>query len=589
MDTPVPTEVRPRMFRLAMDIGLAAGLLLAVMAVLIVDLSGFGQIHTVDLVFILDQRPAMRGVVKAMLANCVEKAEGLQASGLDCRFAVVPFGAKQNRISPVPLTSDVADFKRKLLDAPVAGAPDAVATSAEALGQAMALDFRKDAQVLFFLISKVPSQDTSEITNVAKELDQRGIMAIVQADAGEQDRCRPLYQNGRFYSMEGDDLTGSRVAGQARSKSANLLARLAPDSKADGSAQLMGAKGLFSLRTAPNREQLILSLGGTKESEMAVQAGLSWLARHQADDGHWSDDVKCEHGGQKCQLIKYGAANAETGLAILAFQAGGNYHFNNQTYSGNVTRGLDWLVMQQQRDGCLFGTNSTWYEHGIATFALAEACAVALANNAPPDARYLDAARRAIKFIEDHQYKQGGWQYLLDSQGLGDTSVTGWQALALKSAQEAGIEVAPATMEGVRKFFEACGDPQTGRTAYQGRGSHVTDLTTAVGLIVQEFILEQPKSPLALKAVGQLQQRAGEGIGQSGDFYTLYNGTLAMRLAGGKPWEAWNGNVRDAIVKRQETQGCARGSWNHHYHRTLDTAWAVLTLEVYYRYSAEQE
>ena len=226
------------------------------------------------------------------------------------------------------------------------------------------------------------------------------------------------------------------------------------------------------------------------------------------------------------------------------------------------------------------------YEHGIATFALAEACAVALANEKTPDERYLHAARRAVKFIELHQYGAGGWQYALDSQGAGDASVSGWQLLALKSAMEAKIDVSADTIERVSKFYENCGIPETGQTRYQPHGGS-TDLTTAVGLTVQEFIVKKPNSPQAVKAVEYLRRRATQGIGQSGDFYTLYNGTLAMFLARGDAWNEWNHEVRDAIVKRQAKTGCARGSWNHSYNRTLDTAWAVLTLEVYYRY-AEQ-
>jgi hypothetical protein len=199
--------------------------------------------------------------------------------------------------------------------------------------------------------------------------------------------------------------------------------------------------------------------------------------------------------------------------------------------------------------------------------------------------------------MESHQYKQGGWQYALDSPGGGDTSVTGWQILAIKSAREARIDVSANTMQRVERFFENCGDPKSGLTGYMGRGGG-TDLGTAVGLIVQEFILKKANSPLARNAIRHLERRAAGGIGRSGDFYTLYNATLAMFLAGGDAWERWNGQVRDAVIGRQVTTGCARGSWGANgandvgwgpYSRTLDTAWAVLTLEVYYRYSGQQE
>lgn len=563
---------------LMVDAGLAVGLLLAILVVLIFDRS---VPVIVDLVFILDQRTSMRDLIPGMKANCLEKAEALKAGGMDCRFAVIPFGAKRNRIPTVPLTDDVAKFKAEMTTPATADDPEPSATVSEALERALALKFRPEAQVLFFLISKEPCESSGEIDAPARQMSERGITAIVQADKAMQDRCQPLYQNGRFFSMDGADLTASK--GRSNSRAASLLAQLAPEKQ--GGSQLVKVKGLYGLRTDPNRQKIIASLGGTIESENAVQMGLEWLARHQADDGHWSDEAKCEHD-RRCGSVKYGAPIAETGLAILAFQAGGNYYFNDQEYSENVTRGLDWLVKQQQQDGRLFGTH-TWYEHGIATFALAEACGVSRANHTQPNPRYLDAAQRAIKFMENHQYQRGGWQYSLDSQGIGDTSVTGWQVLALKSAMEAEIDVSQDTMNRVRAFFETVGDPETGRTGYQHRRSSETDLTTAVGLVVQEFILNQPKSQLAVKAVEVLKDRAKGGIGQHGDFYSLYNGTLAMFLAGGDAWDQWNHEVRDAVVSRQEKSGCARGSWNHRYNRTLDTAWAVLTLEVYYRYSTE--
>lgn len=570
------------------DIGLPVGLILALLVVLAFDRN---VPVTVDLVFILDQRTEMRDLIPGMKVNCLKKAEALKAGGANCRFAVIPFGAKRSRIPMVPLTEDVEKFKQSLRARSSDDAPEPAETGAKALEQALGLNFRKDAQVLFFLISKSPCQNAGEMDAVAQQMKERGITSLVQADASEQDRCKPLYQNGRFFSMEGEDLTGT--AGRSNSRAANLLAKLAQEKQGD--SQMVKADSLYGMRTDPNRQKIIVSLGGTRESEMAVQAGLDWLARHQGDDGSWSDAGKCEHDNTPCQWLKYGAPIAETGLAVLAFQAGGNYYFNDQEYSDNVKRGLDWLVEQQQPDGRLFGHSShqTWYQHGIATFALAEACAVALANRQTPDSRYLEAAKRAVNFMEERQYKNGGWQYN-ERQGHGDTSVTGWQILALKSAQEAEIAVKPETMDLVCKFFKSCGSPATGRTGYTGPGGG-TDLTTAVGLIVQEFILKEPDSELAVNGVKYLRQRAGAGIGKSGDFYTLYNSTLAMFLARGDAWEEWNSHVRDAVVKRQETTGCARGSWGNTshsgvaepYHRTLNTAWAVLTLEVYYRYATE--
>jgi hypothetical protein len=581
--------------RWAVDFGVLAGLAVALAAVLGIDRAISDVTPPLDLVFVLDQGRAMTRFVDSMKTNCCEKAEKLHADGVDCRFAVVPFGRGRNLIPAVPLTSDLAAFKQRLVATPDANAPPPAASSIEALESLLRMDFRPEAAVFFFLITKTECERRGELASLADPLTARGIHAIIQADIAEQETYRPFYQSGgRFFTLEGQDVTGPNEAahdrGQADSRAASLLATLAGGTGDRSLSAAMGAKGLYSLRTDQQRNLWIRDLGGSLESEQAVSEGLAWLARHQAEDGHWSDEGRCEKESP-CPAIQYGgsgAAVAETGLAVLAFQAGGHYYFNEQKYSPHVRRGLDWLVQQQKEDGCLFGPVQSWYEHGMATFALAECCAVAAAEGKARDPRYLSAAQRAAAFIERHQYARGGWQYALDSPGCGDTSVTGWQVLALKSALEADISVAPETIQRVQQFYEACGDPSTGRTGYQSRGGG-TDLTTAVGLIVQEFILKQPNSPLAQKAIEYLGQRAEQGIGRSGDFYSLYNATLAMFLAGGDPWQQWNSHVRDAIVQRQEKNGCVRGSWNDRYQRTLGTAWAVLTLEVYYRYAAGHE
>ena len=578
-----------------LDAALPAGLLLALFVAWGIDrlVSKKTAVQApVDLVFVLDQGRGMMWLVDSVKTNCLEKAAALQAGGADCRFATIPFGRGMNLLPEIPLTGDLAVFKQQLMDTPAAGAAAGpvppVESSAEALRRALNLDFRPGATVFFFLITNTPCQQGDELARIAEQMDQRRIRAIVQADAAEQTLYRPLYQGGgRFFTIEGQDVTEPEVAArggeQPDAGTASLLTPITPGAGGQNSTAALGAKGLYSLRTVQQRDRWIAMLGGSSASELAVREGLAWLARHQADDGHWSDEGKCEQE-QRCAAIKYGATVAETGLAVLAFQAGGNYNFNGQQYSDHVTRGLDYLVEQQKPDGRLFGPVQTWYEHGIATFALAEACAVAIAEERTPNARYLSAAQKAVAFMESHQYRQGGWQYALDSGGCGDTSVTGWQVLALKSALEAQISVAPETMQQVQQFYEQRGDPNTGLTGYSSRGGG-TDLTTAVGLIVQEFILKQPDSPLAQKAIEHLGRRADAGIGRTGDFYTLYNATLSMFLAGGDPWQRWNSQVRDAVVQRQVKAGCERGSWTDNYKRTLGTAWAVLTLEVYYRYA----
>src|SRR5690606_21041897 len=124
---------------------------------------------------------------------------------------------------------------------------------------------------------------------------------------------------------------------------------------------------------------------------------------------------------------------AATALALLPFLGAGQTHKSGQ-YRDTVGKGLRWLVMMQTNDGDLRGMGSgRMYAHGIASIALCEA--YALTN----DSSLRGPAQRAIDFIAAAQHKKGGWRY--DPGQEGDTSVVGWQLMALRSAELAGLEV----------------------------------------------------------------------------------------------------------------------------------------------------
>ena len=421
--------------------------------------------------------------------------------------------------------------------------------------------------------------------------------------------------------------TGGKSAAGSSAQDAGTEKSAAPEEdNRDDAPDVQVLTGLYSMRTEVHREKWIGELGGTDKSETAVSGGLEWLARHQAEDGHWGPDClgsgpgsrcepqsKCDGPGQRYEM-------AQSGLALLAFQAGGHYYFNKKQYSGHVRRGLDWLVEHQGDDGELVrppvpagrpprktarasqGFHQYYmYEHGMATLALVESCAVARAAQQDPDPRYLAAAQKALYFIEQQQHNDGGWRYTPNKSQPSDASVSGWQVLALKTAKEAKIGISPACLAQVEKFFKHCEIGRSGRTGYQG--SHqMTEATTGVGMLVHQFLLDQPDSPLVTQAAPYLAQYAEQMWGAernrgypATDYYLWYNCTLAMFRAGGEPWKRWNDVVRDTVLKLQVHEGCTRGSWPVQSDRwagqggrVYSTALAVLTLEVYYRYRSDR-
>jgi hypothetical protein len=596
----------------------------------------------VDVVFLLDQGPQMRDGIDDLKAHCGQLAEALQAGGLDCRLAVVPFGSPEGeqRIPAIPLTGDLAAFLQRLQAPPPAGAARPAASNVEALEEALRMEFLPGVEVLFFLITNTPLEQRVKLAAVAAEMKARGIKTIVQADPIEQEAYAPLWQNGgRFRSIAGDDAqaaeTSAAAAGTMGIAAESILGtRWSFDPKKGNLADIVSGKGLYGLRTAAHREQFIGRLGGTRESEMAVAEGLAWLARHQAEDGHWGPDclqgatARCERGDQ-CSGPGGPYRMALSGLALLAFQAGGHYYFNDHKYSEVVRRGLDWLVRHQGPDGELcegalgagevpgpvrpqgrtkaarqpgparanLPTNRTYhtyfmYEHGMATFALAEACATARASEQEPENKYFTGLKNAVRFLGVQQHADGGWRYTTNKSEPCDSSVTGWQVLALKSAREADIAVSSKTLGALEGFFKRLQDPAQGTTGYTNRGSGSAAMM-GVGILVHSFLLKTPDSELVRNAARTL---AGQvEVHRSADFYALYNCTLAMHQAGGAAWEKWNESIRDAVINRQLRDRCARGSWEPATGwdtaggRIYTTALGVLTLEVYYRFSKDSK
>ena len=72
--------------------------------------------------------------------------------------------------------------------------------------------------------------------------------------------------------------------------------------------------------------------------------------------------------------------------------------------------------------------------------------------------------------------------------------------------------------------------------------------------------------------------------------YYNYYATQVMKQNGGELWKTWNVDMRDYLVKKQEREGPAAGSWmfDEKYSiaagRLYATSLACMTLEVYYRF-----
>jgi len=344
----------------------------------------------------------------------------------------------------------------------------------------------------------------------------------------------------------------------------------------------------YRLRTAPDRASQAQRQGATPESEAAVRGGLAWLAAAQEPDGRWNAS---RHGagretsidGQNRQGAGIRADTGITGLALLAFLAAGHTHQQGE-YQDNVRRGLEFLMVSQRANGSLSGDAdffAAMYCHAMATFALSEDYGMT------GDARLHWPVRRAINYIVASQDPRGGgWRYSPSSPG--DTSQLGWQLMALRSAELAGIPIAASTREGALRFLASVSHGRNGGLASYRPAERDTRPMTAEALVCRQLLGMPPESPTAAEAADfLLGERPGEG---RFNLYYWYYSTLALYQVSGEHFARWNEALQKDLVARQCDSGTLEGSWDPdevwgaHGGRVYSTALATLCLEVYYRY-----
>ena len=338
---------------------------------------------------------------------------------------------------------------------------------------------------------------------------------------------------------------------------------------------------------APDPATRAPRIGGTKHQERPVTGALVWLARHQMPDGRWNFQKYTDRCTDKT-CTGPGAVQADAGataLALLPFLAAGLTHKTKGPYRGNIANGLNWLIRNQEPNGNLAkGCIQPMYSHGLATIALCEAYGMSGDRNVGM------AAQGAVNYIINAQNKNdGGWRY--NPGDPGDTSVLGWQLMALKSAQMAGLGVGGSTFGAAGKWLDAVASgPNGSRYSYQP-GQAATVTMTAVGLLARQHLGVKRTDPMMIDGARYLMGHLPDSA--QPNLYYWFPATMAMHNVNGTDWDTWWRQVRRVLVGSQERDpdSCANGSWapqkdlwGRQGGRLMTTCLATLILEVYYRY-----
>jgi len=344
----------------------------------------------------------------------------------------------------------------------------------------------------------------------------------------------------------------------------------------------------YKLRRASDRPRLAQQQGASSESERAVKLALKWLAANQEPDGRWNATrhgagLETKTAGRDRQGAGARADTAMTGLALLTFLASGHTHQDGD-YEATVRRGLEYLIRLQRSDGGLGGSAASFeynYCHAMATLALSEA--YGMTGDAALDA----PVRRAVGYtLANQNPSTGGWRY--SPWDAGDTSMLGWQWMALKSAELAGIPIPEKTRDGVLRFLSTVSSGTHGGFAAYRQGESATRPMTAEALLVRQLLGMGNDTPTAREAAKYiLEQVPGQG---EDNVYYWYYGTLAMYQLQGPYWDQWNQALQRKLLSTQRSDGPAAGSWDPdriwggYGGRVYSTTLSALSLEVYYRY-----
>lgn len=354
------------------------------------------------------------------------------------------------------------------------------------------------------------------------------------------------------------------------------------------------AGGRLGDRSGAGRSAAVASGATTAASEAAVDDALRWLAAHQHNDGGWSFRLTDPHGPCKGEC-KNPLKNpddaptprtAATGLALLAFLGAGHTHKSGE-YAEVVRHGIYFL--RSQAGETSFGIdlqNGSMYGHGIASFALAEAYVLS------EDEDLRDLLEGATMYCASAQNQQGGWGYI--PGGPGDITLTGWQIMALKTAEQRGITSPTEVIPRAKEFVLSLSNESRNRFGYKTPEPRLS--TTAIGLVLQLYFGHQPDETPMTEGLDWLASKGPsptwpveKGPPLTNVYYDYY-AMLALHHSQHVGRMDFARALRDHLLATQASEGHEAGSWHFEDRygsvggRLYTTAMCALILQTPYRY-----
>ncbi len=341
-----------------------------------------------------------------------------------------------------------------------------------------------------------------------------------------------------------------------------------------GDVSNMGAipASMRSRCSMSERMKRLRESGGEDRAERGVRKGLDYLTSQQ--DRETGAVGKVYTAGM-------------TGLTLLAY-LGHCETPESPKYGDSVVKAALYLMDRGIKNKGLLTNGESGhheaYEHAIATYALAELYTMTK-ESGKEIPRLESVLRKAVDIIIDKQHDIGGWSYL--KGGHIDMSVSGWNIQALKAAYntgKGGSKVERALDKAVQDYLPKTQD-ESGAFKYRPEDPKGKPSLTGAAMLAMQIWDEMGSGPYnkALSYLNKAYQNPSPSPGGHGMYDEYYN-TQAYFMHGGEDWEKYNKVFQPKLLDSQQADGSWKMGDPAKDGVIMNTAWAVLTLEVYYRY-----
>ena len=354
---------------------------------------------------------------------------------------------------------------------------------------------------------------------------------------------------------------------------------------------------IYQNRFVENRSLLIQRNGGLPKSQEAVEQALKWLSAEQSEDGRWNP--RRFNAGNETNVYGHNRGGAGfhadtgiTGLVLLSFLGAGHTHLEGP-YQKTVQKGLEYLIRNQNQDGSMYGEAGLFartYCHGMALMAIAEAYSLT------GDHRIKPFIIKGQGFtVKTQNQTTGGWRYRPGDDG--DMSQFGWQVMALKSCELAGVKIPAKTKQLMIRFLKRYAKGRRGGLAAYRPAEKPSRTMTAESLFCQRLLNLNVPATASQEAVDFIMEELpGDDID---NLYYWYYATLSIHKEQSEfdfqktNWQQWNRKLTQRILALQQKKGSPAGSfsdktlWSSYGGRFYSTAISALCLEAQYRYKSE--